>query len=85
MNRAEFIERCQMGGYCTKHTASEYAEGKEEFEEIDIENAYRMEQERISKREANRERFTNYQGTKSTKRYHHHWHDNDGVTMREGS
>ena len=54
MTKSEFIQACTHGGYCTKTTAMKYAEGKSEFSDSDIEEAFRMEQEEKSQSEARR-------------------------------
>ncbi len=67
MNKTEFLNTCRCGGYCNVKTARAYAEGKDEFSDEDIENVYRIEQDRISKRAAESFKYGVYQGVKCTK------------------
>lgn len=67
MTQTEFIRLCTLCGYCKKRTATAYAKDRENLSEHDFEEVYRIEQAKQSRLEADRERFKNYQGTKSTK------------------
>ena len=72
MTQEEFKNICCGCGYCTKKTAEKYImdTGKETFDEDDVIEVHRIEQNAKSARtryERYEGKFRNYQGVKSTK------------------
>lgn len=74
MDKQEFIDRCHYGGYCRKKTAEKYIaeSGKKMFDESDIEEVFRIEQNKSSRQAAHDcdnggAKYRIYDGAKTTK------------------
>ena len=66
MTRDEFITSAKLRGLASAKTAMEYAKGKIDLEETDLEEVYRIQAAHDGQDGHNK--WRNYQGTKSTKR-----------------
>ena len=68
MTKDEFIQTCSDCGYCSKAAARRYAKDKEEFTEEDFEEVFRVAQRMETVKKDLSRKFTDYDGTRSTKR-----------------
>lgn len=68
MDKQEFIEKCRLLGYCSAKTAKEYSKTKDEFNDEDFEEVYRIDERRQSLLDADREKWRLFDGAKTTKR-----------------
>ena len=68
MNKDEFIQTCSDCGYCSKVVARKYAKDRDEFTEEDFEEVFRVAQRMEAAKKDLGGKFTDYDGTRSTKR-----------------
>ena len=66
MKREEFIATVKIRGLATADTAREYAQGRTDFDDTDLEDVYRKQS--VYDREHEPSRWGTYQGVRSTKR-----------------
>ena len=66
MTQAEFITTAKLRGLATAETAKQYAQGRNDLTEADLEEVYRKQT--AFDGQIGHNKWRSYQGTKSTKR-----------------
>ena len=71
MTQAEFITTAKLRGLATAETAKQYAQGRNDLTEADLEEVYRKQAANDAAQKGGSGLFREYQGTRSTKRIKH--------------
>ena len=71
MTQAEFITTAKLRGLATAETARQYAQGRNDLTEADLEEVYRKQAASDTAQKGGSGLFRDYQGTRSTKRIKH--------------
>ena len=71
MTQTEFITTAKLRGLATAETAKQYAQGRNDLTEADLEEVYRKQAASDTAQKGGSGLFRDYQGTRSTKRIKH--------------